>query len=84
MLSEGARAETKPNLMIYNDDVKCTHGSTVGRINDAHLFYFKTRGIPRKQAETLLAGGFAKSALKGIEPEGLREGLSRDLLERLK
>ena len=53
VLTEQAKAVTKPQLEIYADDVKCSHGATVGRLGDDELFYMRSRGIPEKEARTL-------------------------------
>lgn len=61
VLSGGARADAKPNLMIYNDDVKCSHGATAGGVNDDQLLYMTTRGVERRDAERTLIGAFLRS-----------------------
>jgi Fe-S cluster assembly protein SufD len=61
VLSGGARADAKPNLMIYNDDVKCSHGATTGGVNDDQLFYMTTRGVARRDAERSLVAAFLRS-----------------------
>lgn len=66
MLSEEARADTKPNLMIYADDVKCKHGATVGRLDENQIFYMVSRGISADRARALLTAGFVKSVLAEI------------------
>ena len=66
VLSEEAKAETKPQLEIYADDVKCSHGATVGRLGDDELFYMRSRGIPEKEARTLQMLSF----LSPVIPEG--------------
>lgn len=69
LFSESAKVETKPQLEIYADDVKCSHGATVGRLNEDELFYMRSRGIPRKEAEALQMISF----LSPVIPEGRRE-----------
>lgn len=69
LLSEDARVDTKPQLEIYADDVKCSHGATVGRLNEDELFYMRSRGIPREEAEALQMLSF----LSPVIPEGRRE-----------
>jgi Fe-S cluster assembly protein SufD len=61
ILSGGARADAKPNLMIYNDDVKCSHGATSGGVNADQLFYMTTRGVSRRDAERALVAAFLRS-----------------------
>jgi Fe-S cluster assembly protein SufD len=53
VLSEGARVETTPQLEIYADDVKCSHGATTGRLDEDALFYMRTRGVPEAEAKVL-------------------------------
>jgi Fe-S cluster assembly protein SufD len=69
LLSESAKVETKPQLEIYADDVKCSHGATVGRLNEDELFYMRSRGIPRKEAEALQMISF----LSPVIPDNRRE-----------
>ena len=82
LLSERARIDTKPQLEIFADDVKCTHGATVGRIDEAALFYMKSRGIPSAEARRLLTYAFAAEVLETIPLEELKESLERLTLER--
>jgi len=75
LLSDQARVDTKPQLEIFADDVKCTHGATVGRLDQASLFYMKSRGIGAEHARALLTYAFAAEVLETIELDTLREGL---------
>ncbi len=75
MLSEDAEADNKPELEIFADDVQCGHGATAGDLNEDLLFYLKARGIPQKEAESLLIQAFVGDAVEGIEHAGLREAL---------
>jgi Fe-S cluster assembly protein SufD len=75
LLSEQARIDSKPQLEIFADDVKCTHGATVGRLDDMLLFYLKSRGIGKETARALLTYAFACEALETIEVDALRESL---------
>jgi Fe-S cluster assembly protein SufD len=75
LLSDHARMDTKPQLEIFADDVKCTHGATVGRLDEASLFYMKSRGIGAEHARALLTYAFAAEVLETIELDTLREGL---------
>lgn len=61
VLSDGARADAKPNLMIYNDDVKCSHGATSGGVNADQLFYMTTRGVAKAEAQKALVAAFLRS-----------------------
>lgn len=76
-----ARMYTQPMLEIYADDVKCAHGSTVGQINDAALFYMRQRGIPEPEARTLLQEAFIGEVVDAIELTPLRDRL-RHLVEK--
>ncbi|HEY2164524.1 MAG TPA: Fe-S cluster assembly protein SufD [Gemmatimonadaceae bacterium] len=82
LLSDTAHVDTKPQLEIFADDVKCTHGATVGQIDQAALFYLKSRGIANKLARRLLTYAFAADVLETIEVDAVREGLERTTLER--
>ncbi len=82
LLSPQARVDTKPQLEIFADDVKCTHGATVGRIDEMALFYLKSRGIGGENARALLTYAFAAEALETIEIDALRLSLERNVFER--
>jgi Fe-S cluster assembly protein SufD len=82
LLSDGARIDTKPQLEIFADDVKCTHGATVGRLDETALFYMRSRGVGPAQAKRLLTYAFAADVLEKIELEPLREVLEAQVLER--
>ncbi|MEZ5322261.1 MAG: Fe-S cluster assembly protein SufD [Microthrixaceae bacterium] len=75
VLSPSAQADTRPWLEIFADDVACTHGATVGRLDDDALFYLRSRGIPAATARSMLVAAFATEILDGIEPPSLRERL---------
>jgi len=82
LLSDQARVDTKPQLEIFADDVKCTHGATVGRLDDTALFYMKSRGIGAASARRLLTYAFAAGVIETIEEESVRNELERLALER--
>ncbi|GAC1516801.1 MAG: Fe-S cluster assembly protein SufD [Gemmatimonadaceae bacterium] len=82
LLSDRARVDTKPQLEIFADDVKCTHGATVGRLDATSLFYMKSRGIGAELARKLLTYAFAADVLETIEVDAVREGLERATLDR--
>ena len=82
LLSEGARIDTKPQLEIFADDVKCTHGATVGRLDETALFYMRSRGIGPAQAKRLLTYAFAADVLEKIELEPLKQALEAQVLAR--
>ena len=77
LLSKDAQIDTKPQLEIFADDVKCTHGATVGRIDEASLFYLKSRGIGQLLARQLLMYAFAADVLETIENEAVKEALEQ-------
>jgi Fe-S cluster assembly protein SufD len=82
LLSKDAQVDTKPQLEIFADDVKCTHGATVGRLDEAALFYMKSRGVNADVAKRLLIYAFAADVLETIEQGDVRESLERVTLER--
>lgn len=82
LLSPKARVDTKPQLEIFADDVKCTHGATIGRLDEMALFYLKSRGIGGENARALLTYAFAAEALETIEIDALRLSLERQVFER--
>ncbi len=75
LLSRRAQADTRPWLEILADDVKCTHGATVGRIDEDARFYMLSRGIPAEKAESMLIGAFAAEVIDDVEPPALRDTL---------
>ena len=77
VLSDQAHAETMPQLEIYADDVKCSHGATVGRLDEEALFYMRTRGVPEKDAKVLQMLSF----LSPVTPESDRERVEKAVLE---
>jgi len=83
LLSRGAEIDTKPQLEIYADDVKCAHGATVGQLDADALFYLRARGLGEAQARRMLTFAFANDILGRIENEELRAALSDTLTERL-
>ena len=80
LLSRGATVNTKPQLEIENDDVKCTHGATIGQLDDAQRFYVQSRGISPADAEAMLARGFVEDVLYRIQDKALQVNL-RSLLD---
>ena len=82
LLSETAQVDTKPQLEIFADDVKCTHGATIGQIDATALFYLRSRGVSHALARRLLTYAFAADVLETIELDPVREGLERMSLER--
>ncbi len=83
LLSDGPRADSIPELEILNEDVKCTHGATVGPVSREELFYCQARGIPREEALRVIVGGFVEPTLREA-PEDLRARLHEYVEERLR
>ena len=84
LTSETAKAYTRPQLEIYADDVKCSHGATVGRLNPDELFYMRSRGIPQAEARLLQQLAFCNEVLEKIPSAGLREQMQQRVEERLR
>jgi Fe-S cluster assembly protein SufD len=83
LMSDTASVNTKQQLEIFEDDVKCSHGCTVGRLDDEALFYLRARGLDEKQAKALLLHAFAADILEQVKPEALRNYLEEKINERL-
>ncbi len=83
LLTDDASIDTKPQLEIWADDVKCSHGATTGQIDAEQLFYLQTRGLDRRQATALLLKAFASDVLQNISIQPLREVLEKIISERL-
>lgn len=79
LLSEGAEVNTKPELEIYADDVKCAHGATVGQLDNNHIFYLRSRGLDEDAARQLLIYAFAEEMVKDIDPIPVRTHIERRL-----
>ena len=77
VLSDQAHAETMPQLEIYADDVKCSHGATVGRLDEEALFYMRTRGVPERDAKVLQMLSF----LSPVTPEDKRDSVEKAVLQ---
>jgi len=78
LLCDDAQIDTKPQLEIYADDVKCTHGATIGQVDESALFYLRSRGLDEVSAKHLLLQAFANECLDRMHP-----GPARDHVERL-
>jgi Fe-S cluster assembly protein SufD len=83
LLSPDARVDTKPQLEIFNDDVKCAHGATVGQLEEEELFYLLSRGLHPDLARNLLTYGFAEEIVEKIKFESIRAQLDEAILNRL-
>jgi Fe-S cluster assembly protein SufD len=83
LLSDDATADTKPQLEIYADDVKCTHGATIGQLNDESIFYLRSRGIGTDTARRMLIHAFAGEIIERIQCEGARQELDKLVWDRI-
>ncbi|HLX69751.1 MAG TPA: Fe-S cluster assembly protein SufD [Verrucomicrobiae bacterium] len=83
LLSDDATADTKPQLEIYADDVKCTHGATIGQLNDESIFYLRSRGISTETARRMLIHAFAGEIIDRIKCEAAREELDKLVWDRI-
>jgi Fe-S cluster assembly protein SufD len=83
LLSDDAEIDTKPELEIYADDVKCSHGATSGDLDPLALFYLRSRGLPRAQAESVLTFAFAAEVIGRFADETVRHQVRRAALTRL-
>ena len=79
LLTDRARVNTKPQLEIYADDVKCTHGATIGQLDANALFYLRSRGIPLQAAKGILIFAFASELFGRVKVQSLGQQLSRYL-----
>jgi Fe-S cluster assembly protein SufD len=84
LLTDDAQMNTKPQLEIFADDVKCTHGATTGQMDEDALFYLRARGIGEQSAKALLNIAFAGDVLNNIKNEELRENLMNLAVEKLR
>ncbi len=79
LLSEDAKVDTKPQLEMYADDVKCSHGATIGRLNEEEQFYMRSRGISLEDAKVLQMISFIAPVLENIPEESERESIASQL-----
>lgn len=77
LLSDTARIDTKPQLEIYNDDVKCTHGATIGQMNEDAIFYLRSRGIFQSEAQAIMLKGFTKENFANMEIDTVRTEMEK-------
>ena len=83
LLTDKAHVDTRPFLEIYNDDVKCSHGSTIGQLDEQALFYLQTRCIPLRTAKTMLSYAFCDEVIRYISIPNLREAVGDVIKKRL-
>lgn len=83
LLSKSAKIDTKPQLEIFADDVKCSHGATVGQLDDVSEFYIRSRGVPQELAKSMLIRAFANDVIEKIKIEQLRVQINRMIFQHL-
>lgn len=83
LLSKKAHIDTRPQLLVHADDVKCAHGATVGQLSKEEEFYLQSRGIPKERAKIMLCFGFATDALNKIEDETIRNAVIKIVMNNL-
>jgi Fe-S cluster assembly protein SufD len=83
VLSRTARADSIPGLEILADDVRCTHGATVGKIDPDQVYYLRSRGIPYDDAERLIVEGFFDPIMQRISFEGVRSRFQQAILDKM-
>ena len=83
LLDDKATVNTKPQLEIYADDVKCSHGCTIGQLDEEALFYLRSRGIPKKEAKALLTYAFANNVLESVQLPSLKKRINNQIANKL-
>ncbi|MDC0176562.1 Fe-S cluster assembly protein SufD [Polaribacter sp.] len=83
LISDKATINAKPQLEIFADDVKCSHGCTIGQLDDAALFYMQQRGIPRKEGKALLMYAFANTVLESVKIPEVKQRITKLIAEKL-
>jgi Fe-S cluster assembly protein SufD len=83
LLSKDASVDAKPQLKIWADDVKCTHGATIGQLDEHALFYVRSRGVPFAEARNMLVHAFASDVISSVRPAVLKDYLEAKLLQKL-
>ncbi len=83
LLTDGATINTKPQLEIFADDVKCTHGAAIGQLDEDAIFYLRARGLTYSEARDMLIHAFAAQVLDGVQVQPLRAALEAELFEQL-
>ena len=82
LLGKLAEVDTKPQLEIYADDVKCSHGATIGRIDDEQMFYLRSRGIEQDAAQTMIIHAFAAELTETLENPVMRQAVLQRIAQR--
>jgi len=83
LLSDKSTINSKPQLEIFADDVKCSHGCTIGQLDEEALFYLRSRGIPKKEAKALMMYAFANNVLESVRIPELKARINKIIAEKL-
>lgn len=83
LISDKASINTKPQLEIFADDVKCSHGCTIGQLDESAMFYMKTRGIPEKEAKALLMYAFSNNVLSSVKIPEIKQRITKIIANKL-
>ena len=83
LVSDKSSINTKPQLEIFADDVKCSHGCTIGQLDESAMFYLRSRGIPEKEAKALLMYAFANNVLKSVKIPELKKRINKIIANKL-
>ena len=83
LISDSATINSKPQLEIFADDVKCSHGCTIGQLDKSALFYMQQRGIPKVEAEALLMFAFCSNAIKEVKIPALKRKINQLMADKL-
>jgi Fe-S cluster assembly protein SufD len=83
LLSDSASINTKPQLEIFADDVKCSHGCTIGQLDESAMFYMRTRGIPEKEAKALLMFAFSNNVLDSVKIPEIKQRITKIIANKL-
>lgn len=83
LLSDKANIDTKPQLEIFANDVKCSHGATIGKLDQEAYFYIRSRGVEDKIAQSMLIHAFAADVIEAVNIEPMRDQLNHKLFEKL-
>jgi len=83
LIGDKASINAKPQLEIFADDVKCSHGCTIGQLDNSALFYLQSRGIPQKEAKALMLFAFCNDVVEKIKIPGLKPRINKILAEKL-
>jgi Fe-S cluster assembly protein SufD len=83
LLSDKATINAKPQLEIFADDVKCSHGCTIGQLDEKAMFYMQSRGIPQKEAKALLMYAFSNEVIESIKIPELKKRITKIIATKL-